>query len=103
MSMDRPYQDVTAPGWEGWCFTSEGYLKDSAGNKYLPRDLAAAFFQRQSWDSKAGHPGELKYLKGYLKQLIAEVQAQARPSFVLRIERETPHGPELVQSVRLGG
>jgi len=98
------YQAVTVPGWEGWVFDPQGYLVDPAGNKFEPRDLAVSFWARQHWQEAAGSsPSQLGFLKRHLKHLVAEAQAQARPSFVVRIERETPDGSELVQSLRLGG
>jgi hypothetical protein len=92
-----------APGWDGWIFDDEGYLKDPAGNKYLPADLQASFYARKAWESRAGYPGEIKYLREHLKALVNEARSQVAPVFVVKVERMTVDGPQLLQTMRLGG
>lgn len=90
---------IKAEGWEGWEIEG-GYLRDPAGNRYLPWDLQATFYARQAWEARAGYPGELKFMRQRLNELIQEAQSEARPSFVVEIKRQTPAGEKLVQTVR---
>lgn len=103
MSRKRVRSSVVSPGWEGWIFDDEGFLKDPSGNKYLPSDLQASFYARKAWESRAGYPGEIKYLRQHLKELVNEARRQVAPVFVVKVERLTADGPQLLQTMRLGG
>ena len=90
---------VTVDGWEGWIFDESGYLLDPAGNKYLPNDLRAAWWARQAWASRAGYPGQLRFLHEHLRDLIRV--ARAPGGYVVEIRKESPQGLRLVQTIRL--
>lgn len=93
---------INSPGWEGWEIEDQ-YLRDPAGNRYLPWDLQATFYARKAWEARAGYPGELKFMRQRLDELIAEAQSQARPTFTVEIRRETPAGSYVVQTVCVTG
>lgn len=85
-------------GWEGWFFDDQGYLLDPAGNKYLPRDLQAAWWARQAWQERAGYPGQLRFLHEHLRQLIKTAQSSG---YIVKVEKQTASGLLLVQSLTL--
>lgn len=103
MSRRRGRSQVLAPGWDGWNFDDDGYLRDPSGNKYLPADLLATFYARKAWESRAGYPGEIRYLRQHLQELVDEARAQVRPVFVVKVERLTADGSQVLQTMRLGG
>ncbi|WP_200375321.1 DUF3653 domain-containing protein [Thiocystis violacea] len=90
---------MTVSGWEGWRF-EHGYLLDPAGNRYLPGDLQASFYARRAWEARAGYPGELRFLRQRLDDLIRQAEA-VTGGYILEVRRETSQGSRLVQSLIL--
>lgn len=95
-------QAIEGPRWEGWVIDNDGYLCDPAGNKYLPQDLYASFWGRQAWAARAGYPGEIKFLRERLAELIRDASP---PVFIVEIKRQGKAGsdPVIVQTFRLKG
>lgn len=93
---------IDVPGWEDWSFDRDGYLRDPAGNKYLPRDLEVSFWMRQAWNDRAGgYPRKISFLHDHLRQLIRDASP---PTFIVEIKRQSSGAdPVVVQTIRLTG
>jgi len=82
--------------WQGWLIDTEGYLCDPAGNKYLPTDLSCAFWARQTWEARAGYPGEVAFLRERLAELIRHAEP---PTIVVEVKRRTHDGDIVLQTL----
>lgn len=82
--------------WDGWNLTSEGFLADPAGNKYLPSDLNSAFFGRQLYKTLTGTPYQITCMKQRLQKKLSEV-----PSTKIQITYVTQAGEERKKYVEL--
>ncbi|EGV27576.1 hypothetical protein ThidrDRAFT_4612 [Thiorhodococcus drewsii AZ1] len=47
---------LTLDPWNGWILDDDGFLKDPAGNAFLPSDLNASFWARQLLQEQLEHP-----------------------------------------------
>ncbi len=82
--------------WDDWNLDNEGRLVDPAGNKYLPRDIVAAFYGKQLYKSLAGTPFQISCLKQSLEQKLKDV-----PTTTIQITWSTQGGEEKKKSVEL--
>ncbi len=61
--------------WDGWNLTSDGFLIDPAGNKYLPSHLIETFYGRQLYRSMAGTSFRIRCLKEALEKKLKKMPA----------------------------
>jgi len=63
---------LTLDPWNGWILDDDGFLKDPAGNAFLPSDLNASFWARQLLQEQLGTPGAIRAMKSHLQREIAK-------------------------------
>ena len=90
---------LESPKWQGWVIDDDEYLVDPAGNKYRPEDMQLVFWCRQAWQSKAGRPSQIRFMREHLEQLVRE----SRQTFVIEIRRQVGARLVSVETVMVGG